>query len=208
MSREEDATMPAPEIRTPAMLYAHAIALEATLSFLGVGILPPEPSFGAMLSDSVKYFTVIPSYLFIPGTVLALLVIVIAVLFAVTAFRSVRRTSRWLWRGALWIGILTFAQGPLGGSTVLGGLHPIAVLSHFLLAIVVLLIAVVLVLEEFGLAGAWPERPGGWVPWAGVGIALWAWATIISGGVATMSGTHPGSDDRARKANEYAGKER
>lgn len=28
MSRKEDATMPAPEIRTPAMLYAHAIALE------------------------------------------------------------------------------------------------------------------------------------------------------------------------------------
>ena len=128
-------------------------------------------------------------------------VIVIAVLLAVTAYRSLRATSRWRWRGALWIGILTFAQGPLGGITVLVDLHPIAVLSHFLLAIVVLLIAVVLVLEEFGLAGAWPERPGGWVPWAGVGIALWAWATIISGGVATMSGTHPGSDDVPRLWN-------
>lgn len=133
--------------------------------------------------------------------VLAFAVIVIAILFAVTAYRSVRRSRRWLWRGALWIGILTFGQGPLGGVTVLVGLHPIAVMSHFLLAIVVLLIAVVLVLEEFGLAGAWPARPGGWVPWAGVGIAVWAWATIVSGGVATMSGTHPGSDDVPRLWN-------
>ena len=133
--------------------------------------------------------------------VLAFLVIVIAVLFAIRAYRSMRGISRWRWRGALWIGILTFAQGPLGGITVLVGLHPIAVMSHFLLAIVVLLIAVVLVLEEFGLAGPWPDRPSGWVPWAGVGIAVWAWATIISGGVATMSGTHPGSDDVPRLWN-------
>ena len=133
--------------------------------------------------------------------VLALAVIIIAILFAVTAYRQLRRTSRWRWRGALWIGILTFAQGPLGGITVLVDLHPIAVLSHFLLAIVVLLIAVVLTLEDYGLAGAWPDRPGGWVPWAGVGIAVWAWATIISGGVATMSGTHPGSDDVPRLWN-------
>ena len=133
--------------------------------------------------------------------VLAFAVIVIAILFAVRAYRSVRATHRWRWRGALWIGILTFAQGPLGGITVLVDLHPIAVLSHFLLAIVVMLIAIVLVLEEFGLAGAWPDRPRGWVPWAGVGIAVWAWATIISGGVATMSGTHPGSDDVPRLWN-------
>ncbi|MGI9116847.1 MAG: COX15/CtaA family protein [Gaiellales bacterium] len=133
--------------------------------------------------------------------VLAFIVIVIAVLFAVTAFRSIRRSSRWLWRGALWIGILTFAQGPLGGITVLVGLHPIAVMSHFLLAIVVLLIAVLIVLEVFGLTGGFEPRPPAWVPWAGGLAALWAWATIISGGVATMSGTHPGSDHVPRLWN-------
>ncbi|MGI9187921.1 MAG: COX15/CtaA family protein [Gaiellales bacterium] len=133
--------------------------------------------------------------------VLALIVIIIAVLFAITAYRSVRRSSRWLWRGALWIGILTFAQGPLGGITVLVNLHPIAVMSHFLLAIVVLLISVVIVLETFGLTGGWSPRPAGWLPWTGVLAALWAWATIISGGVATMSGTHPGSDNVPRLWN-------
>lgn len=133
--------------------------------------------------------------------VLAFLVIVIAVLLAVSAYRSLRGRSRWLWRGALWIGILTFAQGPLGGITVLVDLHPIAVLTHFLLAIVVLLISVVIVLETFGIAGGWIPRPAGWVPWVGIGLAAWAWLTIISGGVATMSGTHPGSDDVPRLWN-------
>lgn len=133
--------------------------------------------------------------------VLALIVIIVAVLFAITAYRTVRRVHRWRWRGALWIGILTFAQGPLGGITVLVGLHPIAVMSHFLLAIIVLLISVVLVLETFGIAGGWTPRPAGWVPWAGIVAALWAMATIISGGVATMSGTHPGSDHVPRLWN-------
>jgi peptide/nickel transport system permease protein len=69
-----------PNLWAPIIIYATLtlptyIGTEAALSFLGVGVLPPEPSFGIMLSESVKYFTVIPSYLFIPGTVLALLVV-------------------------------------------------------------------------------------------------------------------------------------
>ena len=51
------------------------IGLEAALSFLGVGVLPPETTFGAMLANSVSYFNVVPTYLFIPGTVLVVLVV-------------------------------------------------------------------------------------------------------------------------------------
>jgi peptide/nickel transport system permease protein len=51
------------------------IGTEAALSFLGVGVLPPDVTFGAMLSNSVSYFNVVPSYLFIPGTLLALIVV-------------------------------------------------------------------------------------------------------------------------------------
>ena len=69
-----------PNLWAPILVYATLvlpsyIGAEAALSFLGVGILPPEPSFGAMLSDSIKYFTLIPSYLFIPGTLLTIVVI-------------------------------------------------------------------------------------------------------------------------------------
>ena len=69
-----------PNLWAPILVYATLtlptyIGTEAALSFLGVGLLPPEASFGAMLSDSVKYFTVVPSYLFIPGVVLAIVVV-------------------------------------------------------------------------------------------------------------------------------------
>ena len=53
---------------TPRCTLPTYIAAEAALSFLGVGVLPPTPTWGAMLADSVSYFNVVPAYLFIPGT--------------------------------------------------------------------------------------------------------------------------------------------
>ena len=69
-----------PNLWAPILVYATLtlpayIGLEAVLSFLGVGVLPPETTFGAMLANSVSYFNVVPSYLFIPGTVLVILVV-------------------------------------------------------------------------------------------------------------------------------------
>lgn len=51
------------------------VAVESTLSFLGVGLLPPDASWGIMLGDSVKYYRADPTYLFIPGTALIILVL-------------------------------------------------------------------------------------------------------------------------------------
>lgn len=69
-----------PNLWAPILVYTSIviptyIAAEATLSFLGVGLLPPTPSWGAMLSDSVTFYTVDPAYLFIPGTVLFIVVL-------------------------------------------------------------------------------------------------------------------------------------
>ncbi len=69
-----------PNLWAPILVYVTLalptyIAAEATLSFLGVGLLPPTASFGAMLAESVAFFTVLPTYLFIPGTALTVLVI-------------------------------------------------------------------------------------------------------------------------------------
>lgn len=69
-----------PNLWAPILVYATLtlptyIGTEAALSFLGIGLLPPEPSLGAMLSESVKFFTLVPSYLFIPGGILALVVV-------------------------------------------------------------------------------------------------------------------------------------
>ncbi|MDQ1641847.1 MAG: peptide/nickel transport system permease protein [Actinomycetota bacterium] len=46
------------------------IGTEAALSFLGVGVVPPTPTWGNMLGDSVRYARVDPLYLFIPGLAL------------------------------------------------------------------------------------------------------------------------------------------
>ena len=69
-----------PNLWAPILVYTTLtlpayIGLEAALSFLGVGIIPPETTFGAMLDASVSYFNVVPSYLFIPGTVLIVITV-------------------------------------------------------------------------------------------------------------------------------------
>ncbi len=69
-----------PNLWAPILVYATLtlpayIGLEAALSFLGVSVLPPETTFGAMLANSVNFFNVVPTYLFIPGTVLVVLVV-------------------------------------------------------------------------------------------------------------------------------------
>ncbi|MEI6362963.1 MAG: ABC transporter permease [Actinomycetes bacterium] len=68
-----------PNLWAPIIVYVTIsiptlIASEAVLSYLGVGIVEPTPSLGKMLADSVRYFTVVPTYLFIPGTVLFIVV--------------------------------------------------------------------------------------------------------------------------------------
>ncbi len=69
-----------PNLWAPILVYATLtlptyVGTEAALSFLGIGVLPPDTSFGGMLGNSVSYFSVVPSYLFIPGTVLVILVV-------------------------------------------------------------------------------------------------------------------------------------
>jgi peptide/nickel transport system permease protein len=69
-----------PNLWAPIIVYATLllptyIGFEAALSFLGVGVIPPDVSFGSMLAQSVSYFNVVPTYLFIPGTVLVILVV-------------------------------------------------------------------------------------------------------------------------------------
>jgi peptide/nickel transport system permease protein len=56
---------------------AHAILLEATLSFLGLGVPPPMPSWGLMISEGKAYMFFQPWVILIPGTALAVLVLAI-----------------------------------------------------------------------------------------------------------------------------------
>jgi peptide/nickel transport system permease protein len=53
---------------------AHAIMLEAALSFLGLGVQPPLPSWGLMISEAKSYMFFSFWLIAIPGTALALLI--------------------------------------------------------------------------------------------------------------------------------------
>ncbi len=59
---------------------AHAILLEATLSFLGLGVQPPEPSWGLMISEAKGMIFFDPWLITIPGLALFALVLSINLL--------------------------------------------------------------------------------------------------------------------------------
>jgi peptide/nickel transport system permease protein len=54
---------------------AHAVLLEAALSFLGMGVQPPLPSWGLMVSEGKDFMLFSPWVIMIPGFVLSLLVL-------------------------------------------------------------------------------------------------------------------------------------
>jgi peptide/nickel transport system permease protein len=65
-----------PVLVIAAANFASAILLEAGLSFLGVGVQPPAPSWGMMINDHYGYIVVDAAYLAIlPGLAIALLVL-------------------------------------------------------------------------------------------------------------------------------------
>ncbi len=51
-----------------------AILAEAGLSYLGIGITPPAPSWGAMVSNGYKYLLTNPLISFAPGMAIMLVV--------------------------------------------------------------------------------------------------------------------------------------
>jgi peptide/nickel transport system permease protein len=59
---------------------AHAILLEAALSFLGLGVQPPTPSWGLMISEAKGLMFFDPWLISIPGVALFLLVLAINLL--------------------------------------------------------------------------------------------------------------------------------
>ncbi len=126
------------------------------------------------------------------------LVAVVGIGFALATWLAARKVAglsslaRWSALGAL-VGAL--AQIPLGGLTIRLHLHPLAVMSHFLLALIVLALSVFVVVEAWSSASgrARPVDPAWFrhvVLWAGLPLAA---ALVATGAVATASGPHPGS---------------
>jgi heme a synthase len=118
------------------------------------------------------------------------------------AWLASRRTpgvERRVRRLALLTFLGTLAQAPLGAITVYFDLHPLLVMSHFLLSLVVLAWGVGLVVEARGLEEGWAEPL---VPAelrrAGLVLVAACLALVVSGTLVTAAGPHPGGVDIQR----------
>jgi peptide/nickel transport system permease protein len=58
----------------------HAIFLESSLSIVGLGIQPPQPSLGSLLNLGMRYITQSPTYVLGPIAVLLLLALAFSML--------------------------------------------------------------------------------------------------------------------------------
>lgn len=64
-----------PLIVAGSVAFAFALLAEASLSYLGLGVQPPEPSLGDMLNSSQEYLISNPWYTLAPGLTITLLVL-------------------------------------------------------------------------------------------------------------------------------------
>ncbi|MFF1459447.1 ABC transporter permease [Streptomyces sp. NPDC058330] len=78
--RELLPALAAPVITYAVLLFPSNIVVEAALSFLGVGIKPPTPSWGQMLSDADTWYQAAPTYLLVPALLLFVTVLALTVL--------------------------------------------------------------------------------------------------------------------------------
>jgi len=104
------------------------------------------------------------------------------------------RGGRWAALGAFLVAV---AQIPMGGITIALDLHPLAVMTHFLLGLTAFGLAVIAAFEAWSLRdGLAPAANPAWLRW--IVTVLWLPACIallVTGAVATASGPHPGSSD-------------
>jgi cytochrome c oxidase assembly protein subunit 15 len=124
--------------------------------------------------------------------VVALAAIVLTVVTAIAA-RRVADLPRWVSRLSTLVAVGTVAQIPLGGVTVMLDLNPYAVMSHFLLAVAMIGLGVVVALEGHSLArgrgGSRFPRPLGWLSLLLLPSAL---TLVVTGSFVTAAGPHPG----------------
>jgi len=70
----------APIIVEASFGIASIVIAEAGLSFLGLGVQPPDASWGSMIRDGSRYLLVAPHMVLIPGTALMLVVLAVNLL--------------------------------------------------------------------------------------------------------------------------------
>ena len=132
------------------------------------------------------------------------MVALVGILLTLATWLAARRVTglSWIGRGAaLGAFLVAVAQIPMGGITIAVDLHPLAVMTHFLLGLTVLGLAAIVVVEAGGLVSglAAPAGPR-WlrqvVTWLGLPVCA---ALVVTGAVATASGPHPGASEEVER---------
>lgn len=135
------------------------------------------------------------------GNRMVALVGIVLTLAAWIASRWTHGLSRWGRWSALGAFLVAIAQIPMGGITIALDLHPLAVMTHFLLGLTSFGLALVAVLEGWSLRDgrASPTQPDWFrhlVTWVGLPACI---VLVVTGAVATASGPHPGSSDDVKR---------
>ena len=115
--------------------------------------------------------------------------------------RWVSGLSRWGRSASLAAFLVAIAQIPMGGITIALDLHPLAVMTHFLLGLAAFGLALIAVLEAWSLRDGRADPAGpSWlrqvVTWVGLPVCM---TLVLTGAVATASGPHPGSSDDVKR---------
>ena len=126
---------------------------------------------------------------------------IVLTLVTVLASRRTDGLSRWGRWTALGAFLVAVAQIPMGGITIALDLHPLAVMTHFLLGLAAFGLALIATLEGWSLrdgraAAAGPRWLRVLVTGAGLPACV---ALIVTGAVATASGPQPGSSDEVER---------
>ncbi len=129
------------------------------------------------------------------GNRMVALVGIVLTLVTLLASRRTMGLSTWGRAAAIGAFLVAVAQIPMGGITIALDLHPLAVMTHFLLGLAAFGLALIAALEAWGLrdglaAPAGPRWLRLLVTCAGLPACL---ALVVTGAVATASGPHPGS---------------
>jgi len=121
---------------------------------------------------------------------------------AAIAARRVARLPGWIRWGAVAVAASVIAQIPLGGLTVIFDLHPLLVMSHFLLAFAAVGLATAVLVGADGFANGSPAATvPGWLPWLALSLLPAALVLVVTGAFVTAAGPHSGGSDIERLGN-------
>jgi peptide/nickel transport system permease protein len=75
-----------------ALSLSLAVFVESAMSFLGIGVRPPAPSLGGLISDGIDYADSNPA--FVLGPLAVVVVLVLALQLLARALAGARRVTR------------------------------------------------------------------------------------------------------------------